>query len=169
MIRQATENDLERLSEIDKQAYGEYGGNVEYFARKLMSFSKGFLVVEEDGNVTGFIILELFEKNGMPEDFQNIKLKERINGKWINIVAFTTATNYRNKEKDTVLLLAGERIAKNLGCTESCVPLTKDHPFKSNGVFEFYEMNGYKAIGEIDWVPAPHEHFECWFLRKKLI
>lgn len=50
-IRQATENDLDIMVEVDKKAYGKYGADKEYFAKNLISFPKGVLVVEDKGEI----------------------------------------------------------------------------------------------------------------------
>jgi ribosomal protein S18 acetylase RimI-like enzyme len=168
-IRHATKNDLDDMIEIDKRAYGDYGSNKEYFTKKLNSFPKGILVVENKGKITGFIIFEIMNKNDIPEDFCDMKLSESVNDKWMHIPALTTATNYKDKKSDSKLIMAAEKIAKNEGCIEAFVPLSKNHPFKGNGVFEFWEMNGYKKIGEIKWMPNSNEFIECYFYRKSLI
>lgn len=167
-IRHATENDLDAMEEVDKKAYGKYGTKKEYFAKKLKSFSEGILVVEDRGKVTGFIVFEIMNKGDVPEGFCDMKLKEPIKGRWMYPFVFTTKTNYKDKMSDSELLLTAEKIATSKGCIESCVPLSKNHPFKNNGVFEFWEMNGYKNIGEIKWMPNPNEFVECYFYKKKL-
>lgn len=167
-IRHATENDLGMMEKIDKDTYGVYGANREYFAKKLNSFHKGVLVVEDKDRVTGFTIIEILSKNEIPNDFCDLKLSEPINGKWMHVVVFTTSTNYSDKESDTKLLISAEKVGKSKGCIESCVPLSKDHPFRNNGVFEFWETNGYKKVGKIKWVPDKKEFVECYFYKKKL-
>jgi len=168
-IRYATKNDLDAMVEVDRKAYGEYGANKEYFVKKMTSLSKGILVVEEGKRITGFIVFEIMNKDDIPEDFCDMRLEEPINGKWMHPVAFTTRTNYKDKISDSNLLLAAEKIAKSKGCIESCVPLSKNHPFKDNGVFEFWKMNGYKNIGEIKWIPNSNEFIECYFYKKNLV
>jgi ribosomal protein S18 acetylase RimI-like enzyme len=167
-IRRATEKDLDRLVEVDKEAYGKYGSNKEYFFKKLNSSPKGILVVEDETGVTGFMIFEIMNKNDTPEYFCDIELTEKIDGKWVHVPAFTTATNYKDKKSDSKLLLTAEKIAKSEGCTEACVPLSKNHPFRDNGVFEFWEMNGYKKVGEIKWMANQNEFVECYFYKKIL-
>jgi hypothetical protein len=168
-IRNATENDLDSMVEVDKKAYEEYGTDKEYFSKKLKSFPEGILVAEDKGKITGFVVLEVLNKDDVPEDFCDMKLKEPIKGKYVHIVAFTTETNYIDKISDSKLLLVAEKIAKTKGCIESYVPLSKNHPFKDNGVFEFWKMNGYKKIGEIRWISNPNEFIECHFFKKRLI
>jgi len=167
-IRHAKEKDLVRLVEVDKEAYGEYGSNKQYFSKKLNLFPRGVLVIENKRTVTGFIVFETMNKNDMPENFCDMELTEQINGKWMHIPAFTTETNYKDKESDSKLLLAAEKIAKSEGCVEACVPLSKNHPFRDNGVFEFWEINGYKNIGKIKWMFNSNEFIECYFYKKTL-
>ena len=167
-IRPATENDLDRISDMDKAAYGEYGSSREYFAKKLAKFPEGTLVAEDKGKVAGVVVFDVIEKGSTPEDFGSIELSEPISGRWMYIVVFTTATNYANKKSDSQFLLAAEKVAKRFGCVEICVPLTKNHPFKGNGVFEFWESNGYRRVGEVKWEPNANESFECYFYKKKL-
>jgi hypothetical protein len=167
-IRHATEDDLDSMVEVDKKAYGDYGSSKEYFSKKLKSFPEGILVVENKEKVTGFVVLEILNKNDAPEGFCDMELKEPIKGKCAHIVAFTTETNYKDKMSDSKLLLVAERIARSKSCVGSCVPLSKNHPFKDNGVFEFWKMNDYRKIGEIKWVASPNELIECYFFMKNL-
>jgi ribosomal protein S18 acetylase RimI-like enzyme len=168
-IRVATVNDLDDMIEVDKKAYRDYGASREYLSKKLKSFPEGILVVEDKEEVTGFVVLEIMNKDEVPEDFCDMKIKEPIKGKYVHIVAFTTETNYKDRAADSKLLLAAEKIAKAKGCIESCVPLSKNHPFKDSGVFEFWKMNGYREVGEIKWVASPSKHVECYFFKKDLI
>jgi ribosomal protein S18 acetylase RimI-like enzyme len=167
-VRQATSEDLSRMVKIDRDAYGDYGASKDYFAKKLESPLGGVLVAESNGQVVGFVVFELLSKEDVPEDFCDMRLEKQISGKWMHPVCFTTTSNYKDKESDSKLLLAAEEAARKRGCVESCVPLSKDHPFKGNGAFEFWEMNGYKRIGEIKWKASPNEFIECYFYKKKL-
>ena len=168
IIRNAKSDDIDSLVEIDRGAYGKTGATKDYFFQKLSEFPEGILAVEHNGNVTGFIVFEIYNKNDVPGDFRSMKLNEPISGKWMFTIAFTTATNYKNKKEDTKLLLQAENVAKEKGCVWACVPLSKDHPFEVNGVFEFWEQNGYKKDGTISWVANSEELVECYFLRKRL-
>jgi hypothetical protein len=134
----------------------------------MIFYPTGVLVVEDNEKISGFMIFQIMNKNDTPENFCEINLTEPITGKWMYNIVFTTATNYKDKKSDSKLLLEAERIAKNEGCLEACVPLSKNHPFGKNGVFEFYEMNGYKKVGEIKWGPNSKEFIECYFYKKKL-
>ena len=167
-IRQADEDDINSLVEVDKKSYDDYGADRDYFSRKIKPFPQGVLVFEEDKKVTGFIVFDLLDKDNLPEDFCDMDISEPIKGKWIYIAAFTTKTNYKDKKSDSKLLLEAEKVAKSRGAEESCVPLSKEHPYKQHGVFEFWEMNNYRSVGEIKWRPSSDEFIECWFYKKEL-
>ncbi|MCX6775429.1 MAG: hypothetical protein NT130_01085 [Candidatus Micrarchaeota archaeon] len=167
-IRHATEDDLEEMVRVDRKAYGEYGASKKLLFKKLSAFPQGLLVAEDKGRITGFTVFEIMEKDDVPESFCDMKLLKPIDGRWMHPTIFTTKTDYRDKKSDSRLLLAAEKIAKSLGCVESCVPLSKNHPFRDNGAFEFWEDNGYENIGGIEWMPNPKESVECYLYRKKL-
>ncbi len=168
IIRHAKLDDINLLVELDKKSYGKTGATRNYFLQKLSEFLNGILVAEHNNVVTGFVVFEICAHNDVPQNFYNIKLNRKMSGKWAFIAAFTTTTNYKNKKEDVQLLLQAENIAKEKGCGEICVPLSKRHPFEANGVFEFWEQNGYLKIGTINWVANSKELVECYFLRKIL-
>lgn len=165
-IRQSTHNDIDRLVEIDRATYGIFGADKKYFDDKFQSFPQGILVVEENGNITGFTVIELLNSNQMPKDFTDFKPVKPLEGKWIHIIAFTTATNYQDIKSDSELVKAVEEIGKKFGCTSSCVPLTINHPLAKNGVFDFWKLNGYKIAGELNWIASQTEKIACYFYRK---
>jgi hypothetical protein len=167
IIKRATKNDISKMVKIDKKVYGKYGANKEYISKKMKSFPQGALVVKNNNKITGFIICEIIGRNEIPEDFYDMKVNEPFQGKWMHPVMFTTETNYKNKVSDSKLLITAEKIAKKFGCIESCVPLSKNHPFIKNRVFEFWKMNGYKNIGKIKWSASEYEFIECYLYKKK--
>jgi len=167
-IRQATKNDFDKLVELDRKAYGDYGASKKYFAKKFEQFPQGMLVVEDGDQVTGLVFFEIIEKGKLPEDFAEMVLDNPVKGKWMHPVIFTTDTNYKDKTSDSKLLKSAEDLAKKLACQQVFVPLTKNHPYKENGVFDFWLLNGYANVGEIKWVPSKNDVFECFVYGKTL-
>ena len=167
-IKQATEKDLDIMVKIDRECFGEYGAKKDYFIKKLNNPLGSIIVACDKGKMIGFVVFDILEKDMTSEDFCDLKIKFPIKGRWMHVVAFTPRDNYMNKQLDSKLLLTAEKSAKNKGCIESYVPLTKNHPFKENGVFEFWKMNGYKKVGKIKWTPNANEFVECYFYKKKL-
>lgn len=163
-IRGGQLKDILQLVEIDRKAYREYGENEEYFRRKLASPNTKVLVVEANGKVTGFTVFEMMEPDQIPENFSNLELKIPIQGRWMHIIAFTTESNYMDKEADTQLLKTAEEIARNKGCVIFCVPLSVDHPYPA--AFPFFEGNGYQRIGRIKWDAGLNGKIDCYFYSK---
>ncbi len=161
--------DIRRLAEIDKKSYGESGATIEYFMENISRFPEGVLVVEEEGIITGFMVFEIYQPHEKPKNFPDMSIKSPFFGKWMFIIAFTTSTNYEDKKEDGKLLSSAEEIAKKRGCAEACVPLSIDHPFEKNGVFEFFEGNGYSKAGSINWNGSSPKIIECYLMRKKLM
>jgi len=168
-FRIANESDVPSMVEIDRECFGEYGSKKDYFIKKLKS-PPGSIIVSHDDNkkMIGFVVFEILEKNSVPEDFCDLRIQSPIKGRWVHLVAFTPRDNYTNRKLDSRLLLSVEKFAKNKGCIESYVPLTKDHPFKENGVFEFWKSDGYENVGEIKWKAGPNELIGCFFYKKSL-
>jgi len=150
-IQVANENDISSMVELDKECFGDYGAKKDYFIKKLNSPPGTIIVAYDDRKMVGFVVFDILEKDAIPEDFCNLRIRFPIKGRWVHMVAFTPKDNYVDKELASKLLLIAEKFAKNKGFLESYVPLTKDHPFKENGVFEFWENNGYENVGEIEW------------------
>ena len=167
-IRPATRYDIDRLVAIDRIAYGKHGANNQYFQNKFQAFPQGILVVEKNGLVTGFTVIELLNAGQTPKDFTDFKPAEPLVGVWMHIIAFTTATNYQDVKADSELVAAAEKIGKQYGAVAVGVPLSKDHPYAKNGVFDFWQSNGYKLAGEINWVASPDKKIECYFYKKDI-
>ena len=165
-IRFAEYKDIETLVQIDQNAYGQYGASFHYFEEKLSASHTCVLVVEENEKVTGFTVVEFLNADDLPRNFTDFYPAEKLLGPWMHIIAFTTESNYIDKKEDTRLVQAVEEVSKARGCVSSCVPLTKNHPFEKNGVFEFWGSNGYSLSGEISWMVNDHEKLECFFYKK---
>lgn len=167
-IRIANQNDIDWMVKIDRESFGEYGAKKDYFIKKLNSPLGNMIVAYDDTKMIGFVVFEILERDEISENFCDLKMEFPIKGRWMHIVAFTPSDKYENKEFDSKLLLSAEKFAKDKGCVESYVPLTKDHPFKTNGTFEFWKNNGYENVGEIKWKAGLKEFIECFFYRKSL-
>lgn len=165
-IRESQTSDIPHLVTIDRAAYCEYGANERYFQQKITSPNAKILVTESNGHVTGFVVFEVMEPNQKLDGFSDLKVTKPITEKWMHIIAFTTATNFKDVQVDSALLQAAENKAKNIGVTRFCVPLSIDHPYVKNDVFGFWETNGYRKTGTIKWIATPTETIDCYFYTK---
>lgn len=55
-------NELQKISEIDKNFYEGYQTPLEVLENWFENFSEGFLVAEENNDIVGYIFVELFDK-----------------------------------------------------------------------------------------------------------
>jgi hypothetical protein len=154
---------IDSLVEIDRQHYGEYGADHEYFKRKLASENARLFVVSENDKPTGFCVMEIMNPGQPMTDFSNLS-NSLPQEKWMHIIAFTTKLDFQDKESDGVLLTAVEQAAHTFGCSVYCVPLSVDHPYPE--AYEFFHGNGYRETGTLNWVAGPNELIPCNFLVK---
>ena len=59
-----------------------------------------------------------------------MKVIKPFKGTWAFIFAFTTLTNYSDKEKDSLFLKEVEKNSLTKGCIDIVVPLSKKHPYE---------------------------------------
>src|SRR3990170_5903509 len=154
-IRKIRINDIPQLVIMDRQAYGNYGADEEFFRKKLLSPNAKILIVENAGKITGFTVFEILKQNEIPKDFSDLEISKPLKEKWMYIIAFTTKANYEDVDADIQLLQAAEKLARNLKCNTFCVPLSKDHPYPK--AYNFFEINGYQKVGSIKWKASPTE------------
>lgn len=166
MIKIALRSDIPQLVALDRKAYSRYGADKDYFMKRFSAKNTKILKVENEDRVIGFTVFELLNKDEIPSDFVDLKIDEPIKDVWAHIIAFTTKTNYLNIESDSMLVKAIEKSARQMGSKIFCVPLSIDHPFIEHDVFGFWEKNGYKKVGTIDWLAGPNEKIKCYLYRK---
>lgn len=154
------------LVSIDREHYGKYGADTEYFRKKLSSENARVLIVEESGKPTGFCVVEFMNQGQSIDGFSNptIPLPQE---KWMHIIAFTTKTDFKDVDDDKNLLVQAEKTAQEIGCSLSCVPLSVDHPYPA--AYPFFENGGYQKVGTINWIAGPNELIPCNFLVKTLV
>ncbi len=167
-IREGQPHDIPSMVVLDRISYGVYGADQHYFQQKIVSQNAKIFVSETNGKVGGFVVFEVMEPDQQLEDFSDLHITKPIIEKWMHIIAFTTATNFKDVQADSELLKAAENEARNLGCTLFCVPLSIDHPYIENDVFGFWERNGYQRIGTIKWIASPTETIDCYFYSKSV-
>ncbi len=165
-IREGQLHDIPSLVALDHAAYGVYGADKNYFQQKFHSQHAKIIISETEGHVTGFVVFKVMGPGQQLEGFSDLKISDPITEKWMHIIAFTTATNFKDIKADSRLLQAAEHEARNLGCTLFCVPLSIDHPYIKNDVFGFWEKNGYQKTGTIKWIASPTETIDCYFYSK---
>lgn len=167
-IRLATAKDIPKLALLERKAYGKQGYSEQFILGKQRHFPDGLIISEHENKITGYILYDSLGEHEISPDFRIVSLKEPIEGRWMHIVAFTTETNYKDFEHDANLLRTAEKSAILNGCKFAYVPLPKEHTFDKHGAHQFWERNGYRKIGSIQWLPESGKPVECYFYKKQL-
>ena len=142
-IRETKESDISSLVVLDRIAYDNYGADEKYFRQKFNSANTRILTVLDKGKITGFAVVERLREDEIPPDFTGLTLEKPLRDPWLHIIAFTTKTNYLDVKSDSKLVKAIEKVAEKMGLTNVCVPLSKDHPFNTDKVFDLWVRNFY--------------------------
>ena len=164
LMRQIKIQDIPQLVELDKKAYGQYGADEKYFRQKLNSQKTKILVIENKKQLTGFVVFEFMKENEIPKDFTDLVIDNPLKSKWVHIIAFTTQSNYENRQEDTKLLKFVEELSKKLGYFIFAVPLSINHPYLK--AYSFFEQNGYLKTGTIKWIADNKDKINCYFYLK---
>lgn len=141
MIRKAVPTDLDRLTEIESICFPptEAAGR-EALAQRLYAFPACFWVMEEAGEMIGFI-------NGMATDepviademFENAFL-HKAEGQWQSVFGLDVLPEYRGKGCAAQLMQALIADARALG-RRGCILTCKAH------LLHYYEKFGYRSLG----------------------
>lgn len=164
-VRPANVHDIPQLVNVDRNSYGEYGADGDYFSSRLASPDAKVLVVEVGGTITGFAVLEMVAGGRAPDEYANLDPNTPPQNKWIQIGSFTTRSNYLDAAEDKKLVDAIEDFGKTNGCNSFGTCLSIDHPYPA--AFGFWEKNGYEKTGTIQWVGSPKEPIDCYFYLKR--
>lgn len=163
-FRDGYTSDIPKLIALDKQSYGKFGANEDYFKEKLTSPTSQVLIQEQNNSIIGFAVFEIMQHGQPIPDFKKLKIANEITEKYMHLIAFTSRSNYEDYDTDLKLLIACEEKASLLNCNTFCVPLSIKHPYPR--AFTFFEKNGYKKIGTIQWVANDSEFIDCYFYCK---
>ena len=171
-VRKATTHDAQRLAELDDSSYPGFGLITNDVLKKIKSVSSTIYILEKEGSIIGFIVLDFINPNELPESFVDLKtdLPSLKTSKWVNISAFTTISNFKDYKTDTFLLSEVENIVR-YNFNQVCVPLTIEHPYDDDEhkVFSFWQKNGYSKIGTINWITKDKtKKFPCYFFAKDI-
>ena len=141
MIRKAVPTDLDRLIKIESICFppAEAAGR-EALAQRLYAFPACFWVMEEAGEMIGFI-------NGMATDepviademFENAFL-HKAEGRWQSVFGLDVLPEYRGKGCAAQLMQALIADARALG-RRGCILTCKAH------LLHYYEKFGYHSLG----------------------
>jgi len=165
-IEQANFDDISKIIEIDKQAFGNQGISKEMIKSQINIFPEGIFVAKENGKITGIVCCERHKAEKFPFYNHNVGETHSKNGAILYISVMTVAEKSRNKNIGSFLLEKVSELEKSLGIQKIYLPVNKKHPYLDKGVLRFWHKNGYEIAGETDWEFSPGKVIKAHILEK---
>lgn len=141
-IRQATEEDLNAIIEIESICFPQAEAAEEYDIRdRFAAFSENFIVaVDDNGKVAGFINGCTTDKPELPDELYHDTKLHKKDGAFQTIFGLDVLPEYRNKGVAAQLMNYLINISKERG-KKGMVLTCKNH------LIHYYEKFGYKHKG----------------------
>lgn len=162
----ANKQDISRIVEIDKKAFGVGGVSEKMIKSQLEVFPEGILIAKEGGEVVGVVCCERHKEQTFPSYGHDVSKTHSKEGSLIYLSVITVAEEFRNKGIGSLLLEKVSDLAKELGILKIYCPVNKKHPYLEKGVFHFWKKNGYEIVSETKWEVAPDRFIDSYILEK---
>jgi len=150
VIRNVRKNDINEIMNIENDSFVEgISESRDAFLNRINTFSDGFLVLEVDSEVLGYISSEIWEYfENIDEKMFNlnhdIKKVHNINGSELYISSIGVLKKHRKKGYGNLLFNELiERITKKYKISSMILTVSA----KWNAAIKLYEKNGFKKIG----------------------
>lgn len=164
VMEQAKHDGISEIVELDRQAFGKQGISKETIESQFNAFPEGIFVAKENDKIVGIVCCERHKKENFPSYNHDVGKMHSENGGLLYISMITVAEYFRNKNIGSLLLKKISEIGKKLGAQKIYLPVNKKHPYLERGVLCFWQKNGYKTIGEIDWEISPGKFVDSYIL-----
>jgi ribosomal protein S18 acetylase RimI-like enzyme len=140
LIRNAREQDLPTVVEIDKEAFTPYGTaeKPETFQQRLTAFPDGFIILVTEHEVAAFGCSEKWLAEREPGLDEDPSLTHQEDGRVLCITALAVKKKYRGKGYSTLVLDKLLEVAHNHGCRKIIVETAHAQ--------ELYQKQGFQTV-----------------------
>uniref|UniRef100_A9AAC9 GCN5-related N-acetyltransferase n=1 Tax=Methanococcus maripaludis (strain C6 / ATCC BAA-1332) TaxID=444158 RepID=A9AAC9_METM6 len=152
VIRNARKNDITEIMNIEYDSFVEgISESKDAFLNRINTFSNGFLVLEVDSEVSGYISSEIWEyseniNEKMFDLNHDIKKVHNINGSELYISSIGILKEHRKKGYGNLLFNELiERVTKQYKISSMILTVS----VKWHAAIRLYEKNGFKEISKI--------------------
>jgi len=140
LVRNAREQDLPAVVEIDAEAFALYGTveNQETFVRRLTAFPNGFLILVADNEIAAFGCSEKWLTEREPGSGENSIATHQPDGRVFCITALAVKPKYQSRGYGLVVLDKLIETAHNEGCRKVLIETTDGQ--------DLYLERGFKVV-----------------------
>jgi len=140
LIRNARDQDISAVAEIDAEAFSSYGTaeKPETFQLRLTAFPNGFIILIADNEIAGYGCSEKWLTERQPGLDENLLVTHQPDGRIFCITGMAVKTKYRGKGYGLRILDKLIEIAHNEGCRKIILETTQ-----AQGL---YLKRGFKAV-----------------------
>lgn len=167
-IENATEKDIPRIIEMDREAFGAGAVTELTIESQLQAFPQGVFVAREMGQVVGVVCCERHSEEKFPFYDHNVSETNDANGDSLYLSVITVAEKFRNRGAGSKLLKAVEDLAEELEIGRIYCPVNKKHPYLDKGVLHFWQKNNYKIVGTTHWELSPSWFIDSYIFQRSL-
>src|SRR4026209_2758086 len=126
LVRNAREQDISAVAEIDAEAFSSYGTaeKPETFQLRLTAFPNGFIILIAENEIAGYGCLEKWLTEREPGLDENPSKTHQPDGRIFCITGMAVKTKYRGKGYGLLILDKLMEIAHNEGCRKIVLATT---------------------------------------------
>ena len=140
LIRNAREQDIPAVLEIDTEAFSPYGTaeNPETFQTRLTAFPDGFIILVTENEIAAFGCSEKWSTEREPGLDEDASVTHQQDGRILCITAMAVKKKYRGRGYSLLMLDKLLEIAHNQGCRKIVLETTHAQ--------DLYLKRGFKIV-----------------------
>jgi len=140
LIRNAREQDISAVVEIDTEAFSPYGTaeKPETFQQRLTAFPDGFIILVAENEIAAFGCSEKWLTEREPGLDENSSVTHQQDGRVLCITAMAVKKKFQGRGYSLLVLDKLLEVAHNYGCRE--IVLETSH------AQELYQKRGFKTV-----------------------
>ena len=140
LVRNAREQDMFAVEEIDTEAFSAYGTaeKPETFQRRLTAFPNGFIILVADNEIAAYGCSEKWLTEREPGIDENPLVSHQPDGRIFCITAMAVKVKYRRRGYGYIILDKLIEIAHNEGCRKIVLETTHAQ--------DLYLKRGFKVV-----------------------
>ncbi len=140
LVRNARDQDISAVAEIDAEAFSPYGTaeKPETFQLRLTAFPNGFIILVADNEIAAYGCAEKWLTEREPGLDENPLATHQLDGRIFCITALAVKTKYRGRGYRLVVLDKLIEIAHNEGCRKIVLETTHAQ--------DLYLKRGFKTV-----------------------